>query len=53
MVSIHPKENCIIVKLPLTTPTGKVRVKRWIDELNFGIQIATRREKLTSNDYLE
>ncbi len=53
MVSIQPKENCIIVELPLTTPTGKVRVKRWIEESNFGIQIATRREKLTSNDYLE
>lgn len=41
----------ILIELPLTTPTGKVRVKRRIN--NFGYPIATRSTQLQEKDYIE
>ena len=43
----------LIVKLPLTNPTGKIRVKRREETSNYGIPIATRRELFKENDYVE
>jgi len=42
----------LIVKLPLTNPTGKIRVKRRGRTSNYGIPIATRREAFKEIDYL-
>ena len=39
------------MELPLTKPTGKVRVKRRTK--NFGVPVATRREELLEKDYVE
>ncbi len=43
----------LIVKLPLTNPTGKIRVKRRGGTSNYGIPIATRREAFKEIDYVE
>ncbi len=43
----------LIVKLPLTNPTGKIRVKRRGRTSNYGIPIATRREVFKEIDYVE
>jgi len=43
----------LIVKLPLTNPTGKIRVKRRGRTSNYGIPIATRKESFKENDYVE
>ena len=55
MSNSNPKvridSNAIIVELPLTTPTGKVRVKRRIN--NFGLPVATRSTPFQKNDYVE
>ena len=41
------------IKLPITTPTGKARVKRRKNNREFGIPIATRQKMLTDRDYIE
>jgi len=43
----------LIVKFPLTNPTGKIRVKRRGRTSNYGIPIATRREVFKEIDYVE
>jgi len=43
----------IIVGLPLTSPTGKIRIKRKYEGSNYGIPIATRREPFINRDYIE
>ncbi|MCW7078574.1 MAG: R.Pab1 family restriction endonuclease [Canidatus Methanoxibalbensis ujae] len=43
----------LIVKLPLTNPTGKIRVKRRGKTSNYGIPIATRKEVFKEIDYVE
>ena len=43
----------LIVKLPLTNHTGKIRVKRRGKTSNYGIPIATRREVFKEIDYVE
>lgn len=43
----------LIVKLPLTNPTGKIRVKRRGESSNYGLPIATRKEPFRENDYVE
>lgn len=43
----------LIIELPLTNPTGKIRVKRKSAVSNYGLPIATRTEIFTENDYVE
>ncbi len=50
---IYAENKKIIVKLPLTSPTGKIRIKRREKSSNYGIPIATRRKPFRENDYVE
>ncbi len=50
---IFVREKKLIIELPLTNPTGKIRVKRRSRDLNYGLPIATRREIFTKDDYVE
>jgi hypothetical protein len=50
---IYNKSGKLIVELPLSNPTGKIRLKRRNETTNYGLPIAARKEKLTSNDYIE
>ena len=52
-VKIEVGKGKLIVKLPLTTPTGKIRVKRRGRTSNCGIPIATKREVFKEIDYVE
>ena len=47
------EDRKLIVKLPLTNPTGKIRVKRRGLSSNYGLPIASRREPFRENDYVE
>lgn len=48
------KENGrLVVRLPLTNPTGKIRVKRRSKTSNYGVPIATRKENFVIEDYVE
>jgi len=50
---IYIENKKLIVQLPLTNPTGKIRVKRRDKNLNYGIPIATKKESFTTDDYVE
>ncbi len=50
---IFIRNGRLIIELPLTNPTGKIRVKRRSETSNYGLPIATRTEKFTENDYVE
>lgn len=50
---IFVEDNKLVVKLTLTNPTGKIRVKRREKTSNYGVPIATRREPFQENDYVE
>jgi len=50
---IYVKNKRLIVQLPLTNPTGKIRVKRRDKDLNYGIPISTKKESFTTDDYVE
>ncbi len=50
---IFVREGKLIIELPLTNPTGKIRVKRRDETSNYGIPIATRTQALTKDDYVE
>ena len=50
---IEVRKGELIVKLPLTNPTGKIRVKRRGETSNYGIPIAARRETFKEIDYVE
>jgi len=50
---IFVKNARLMIELPLTNPTGKIRVKRRSKVLNYGLPIATRRENFTKEDYIE
>ena len=50
-VKIYGESGGIVLELPLTEPTGKVRVKRRTK--NFDVPVATRREALLEKDYVE
>ena len=50
-VKIYGESEGIVLELPLTEPTSKVRVKRRTK--NFGVPVATRREALLEKDYVE
>jgi len=43
----------LIIQLPLTNPTGKIRVKRRNKAANYGLPKATRTEIFTEDDYVE
>jgi hypothetical protein len=51
-VKYKTKNDRVIVTLPLTTPSGKVRVKRPVAG-HVADPVASRREPLTEDDYLE
>lgn len=50
---IFTKNGKLMVKLPLTNPTGKIRVKRKDEESNYGLPKATKSEAFTDYDYVE
>ncbi|MBC6444380.1 MAG: R.Pab1 family restriction endonuclease [Alphaproteobacteria bacterium GM202ARS2] len=50
---IHEVERKIEIRLPLTTPTGKVRVKKRDEPYQYGRPVATKRDCFTSNTYIE
>ncbi len=50
---ISTENGRMIVRLPLTNPTGKSRVKRRSKTSNYGIPIATRKTNFTYEDYVE
>ncbi len=50
---IFVKERKLIIELPLTNPTGKIRVKRRSKASNYGLSIATKKEKFIEDDYVE
>ncbi len=47
---IDVKDGKLIIELPLTTPTGKVRVK---NRKRYGSSKATKKEKFEEDDYIE
>lgn len=50
---IFVRDEKLIIELPLTNPTGKIRVKRRRRDSNYGLPIATRAERFTEDDYVE
>jgi len=50
---IFVRNGKLIIELPLTNPTGKIRVKRRGKRSNYGLPIATRMESFTEDDYVE
>lgn len=50
---ISTREAKLVIGLPLTNPTGKIRVKRRSKTSNYGLPIATRKESFTQDDYVE
>jgi len=50
---IFVRKRKLIIELPLTNPTGKIRVKRRSKISNYGLPIATRTENFTKDDYVE
>jgi hypothetical protein len=50
---IDVKDGKLIIKLPLTTPTGKVRVKHRNRDTGYGSSKATRKEEFEKDDYVE
>jgi len=50
---IFTRNGKLMIELPLTNPTGKIRVKRRSKISNYGLPIATRRENLAKDDYIE
>jgi len=50
-VLIETENQEILIKLPITRPTGKVRVKR--RERGFGEPVATRQYPMLDSDYIE
>jgi hypothetical protein len=50
---IFVRNEKLIIELPLTNPTGKIRVKQRSRISNYGLPIATRTKKFTKDDYVE
>lgn len=50
---ISVRNGKLIIQLPLTNPTGKIRVKRRSRDSNYGLPIATRTESFARDDYVE
>ncbi len=43
----------INIELPITSPTGKIRVKEKNDSYEFGVPLATRQKNISHNSYIE
>jgi len=50
---IFNRNGRLVTELPLTNPTGKIRVKRRSEISNYGFPIATRKQSFTKDDYVE
>lgn len=50
---IFNRNGKLMIGLPLTNPTGKIRVKRRSEISNYGFPIATRKKSFTKDDYVE
>jgi len=50
---IFIRDGKLIIELPLTNPTGKIRVKRRGKGSNYGLPVATKSESFTKDDYVE
>lgn len=50
---IFVENEKLIIELPLTNPTGKIRVKRRERDSNYGLPIRPRQECFTVDDYVE
>jgi len=50
---ISTENGRLIIRLPLTNPTGKIRVKRRSQISNYGVPVATRETSFTNEDYVE
>ena len=55
VISLLPSGGGVSVSLPLTHPTGKVRVKSRSSSYGYGVPVATRKKdaKLTQDSYVE
>lgn len=51
--TIQFKNGEIVLGLPITTPTGKIRVKRKEDKFDFGAPVASKQTVLDENCYIE
>lgn len=50
---IDKNKKTIKVEIPLTSPTGKIRIKQRKSYIDFGTPVATRQTKLSQNMYVE
>ncbi len=50
---INSAQKQIIVEIPLTSPTGKIRIKSRSVIFEYGIPYATRQKPFTQNNYVE
>jgi hypothetical protein len=50
---ISVRDGRLLIELPLTNPTGKIRVKRRSKVSHYGVPVATRQEVFTKADYVE
>ncbi len=53
IAELDPSKRTITIEVPLTEPTGKVRIKERTSYTEFGIPVATRRKPFNSNMYVE
>ena len=51
--SVDYKNQKIIIEIPLTQPTGKIRIKERQSYTDFGIPVATRQKTFNPNMYVE
>ena len=51
--TLHENEKSIDVAIPLTTPTGKVRVKQRDSDFDYGMSFASRKHPLGHQNYIE
>ncbi len=47
------QKGFINIELPITSPTGKIRVKEKTDTYEFGMPLATRQKDISSTSYIE
>lgn len=53
MISANSQDECLDIRLPLTNPTGKIRVKCRNDSSEFGKPFYTRRQSIEYSCYME
>ena len=49
IAELDPSKRTIVIEVPLTEPTGKVRIKEGTSYTEFGIPVATRCKPFNSN----